>query len=350
MGRVLTLAFALALALPAAAQETYTLHGEDSAGDAVAGWVRIEADGRLAYCNRAGRKTYRTSIQARVADGVYRGSQAESGGLMGALSGARQDGVGESLVVRRLGSEVEVEFVRGDYSARTRGALDTARYDLKLLHDSVPHARLHLESTTRLSQPQASTSREVLRYESRMNASREGRIYQEISKDGKQLVKPGSKQVLQRTDEGWDPTWTFGLRKAKKHRLLGASFRSVGVTELVPVEPVAVGEAWTLPVAEAPRWLGVGGEDPEGSVRGQLIGVDPVEGGFNYRIVFTFELRLSLPGLAGRTSIEVRQWVTQSPSLHTANVQARVRGKLAFDGSPLSQESEQTLVQRTLPD
>ena len=350
MRRALTTAFALALALPVAAQETYTLHGEDSAGEPVAGWVRIEVDGRIAYCNRAGRKTYRTSVQASVADGVYRGSQEESGGIMGGLSGERRKGVGESLVVRRQGSEVEVEFVRGDYSARTRGVLDSARYDLKLLRDSVPHAQRYMKSTTRLGQPQASTSWEVVRYESRKSATREGRIYQEISKDGKQLVKPGTKQVLRRTDEGWDPKWTVGLRKARRHGLLGVSFRSVGITELVPAESAAVGEAWTLPPAEGARLLGVRGEDAEGVVRGQLLGVEPVEGGLSYRIAFSFDLRLSLPGFAGRTSVEIRQWVTQSPSLHTVNVRARIQGKLAFDGSSYSQETEQTLVQRTLPD
>ena len=99
----------------------------------------------------------------------------------------------------------------------------------------------------------------------------------------------------------------------------------------------------------AARLLGVSGDDAEGSVRGRLLGVERVEGGLTYRIAFAFDLRLPLPGVDGLATIRVQQKVTQSPSLHSAQVRSHVRAKLAFDGSEHDQRNEQTLLRESLP-
>ena len=344
MNRLLVLTF-LALASPAVAQQTYSLRGNDSQQEPLEGWLRIESDGRLEYYARGRSRSCRCTIQASFRDGVYRGSVAETVGLTGALSAKPRAETQESLTVRPVGEEVEVTFVRGDYRAETRGTLDTIRYDLKLLRDEVPHSRVHRTSLTRSPQ---SSSREVMSYESRVTERGEERVYSELSKDGDALLRPGTRHVMRLTSSGWKPETKLSKR-LQGHGLLTSSLRSVGVTELVPVEPVAVGEEWTLSPAAGARLLGVSGDDAEGSVRGRLLAVERVEGGLTYRIAFAFDLRLPLPGVDGLATIRVQQKVTQSPSLHSAQVRSHVRAKLAFDGSEHDQRNEQTLLRESLP-
>jgi len=340
----------LLAALQASAQDyagTYGLSGEDSEGNAVTGWLRI-GNGELEHYSRGGGKVVHETFQGTLADGVFTAASQASTGIKEALSGARS-AAHTSLVVRARGDSVEVSLSRGPYRVEAQGALDGSRHDLKRLRDESPAASFRLRATTRTVVPQPSVRTEQVIYRARTELEREQRVYQEVSTDEEQLVERGATQELTRTADGWEPKWGRGLRGAKQHGLLGSTFRQVGVTELVPAQPVGVGETWSLSAAEGARILGQDPESASGTVEGQLVGVEAVEGGLRYRIQLTFQLEVRLQGFEGPATLEVRLRISQTPTSHTVHGRVQVEGNLQ-QGGRFVQQTEHDLTVHSLPE
>lgn len=341
----------LLAALQASAQDyagTYGLRGADSAGNAVTGWVRIGDDGQLEHYTRGGGKVVHVTLEGSFAAGVFTAQRKGSAGITGGLSGARAEGV-EGLEVRPGGGEVAVVYTRGAYRVEAQGVRDDRRHDLKRLRDESPAATFRLRATTRTVVPQPRVRAEQVIYRARTGVERELRTYQEVSADGKQLVERGTTQELTRTADGWEPKWGRGLRGAKQHGLLTSTFRQVGVTELVPAAPVAVGETWTLSASEGARILGQDPTSARGTVEGQLVGVEEVEGGNRYRIQLTFQLEVGLQGFEGPASLEVSLRISQTPTSHTVHGRVQVEGNLQRGGR-FVQQTEHDLTALSLPE